>query len=127
MQSDDGVSLIRIIVFESNEAYVAFSNIHEQPTFYPQKFMPLIDGDVNWVNDHWIELISQMQNNSLRRKLFFHMMNHWDPRSERGTPCITILIANYSRVEGICSLSLERLGLCAIHWKPQLQLGVFAY
>lgn len=71
MQSDDGVSLIGIIVFESKEAYVAFSNIPEQPTFYPQKFMPLIDGDVNWVNDHWIELISQMQNNLLRWAIVF--------------------------------------------------------
>ena len=50
---DDGVSVASCVIFESKEKYMALADDPTQDTWWQEKVVPLLDGDVTWTDGTW--------------------------------------------------------------------------
>jgi len=53
MVTDDGMTVVAAIFFDSEESYRALSDDPEQDTWYRERLAPLLDGEPQWLDGHW--------------------------------------------------------------------------
>ena len=50
---DDGRTIASCVIFSSKEEYLALADDPEQDTWWREKAMPMLDGDVQWIDGSW--------------------------------------------------------------------------
>lgn len=51
--ADDGLTLASCVVFESKDAYMALANDPLQDRWWRDRVVPLLDGEVRWIDGTW--------------------------------------------------------------------------
>ena len=51
--SDDGMTVVTCVVFESKEKYFALANSTAQDEWWSTVMAPLLDGDPQWIDGEW--------------------------------------------------------------------------
>lgn len=52
--SDDGKTLVNVVVFRSKEAYQALSDDPSQDIWWREHVVPLLSGEPTWIDGAWI-------------------------------------------------------------------------
>ena len=52
--SDDGKTVVNVVVFESKEAYQALSDDPGQDEWWREHFLPLLQTEPQWIDGAWI-------------------------------------------------------------------------
>lgn len=52
--SDDGTTMVNVVVFESQQAYQALGDDPAQDAWWREHFAPLLAGEPRWIDGTWI-------------------------------------------------------------------------
>ena len=54
MICDDGKTFVMAVFFESKAAYEALADDPDQDRWYTEKLAPMLDGEPQWLDGHWL-------------------------------------------------------------------------